>query len=58
MKFEIIHVCYQYLGCSWITYWRNNLGIKKKEKKEERITGPLASLSIEYSRQKVEVFFD
>jgi hypothetical protein len=42
MKFEISYVCYQYLGCSWVTYWRNNFGIKinkkkkKKEKKKER----------------------
>jgi hypothetical protein len=42
MKFEISYVCYQYLGCSWVTYWRNNLGIKikikikiKKERKKE-----------------------
>jgi hypothetical protein len=33
MKFEISYVCYQYLGCSWVTCWRNNLGIKKIKKK-------------------------
>jgi len=41
MKFEISYVCYQYLGCSWVTYWKNNFGIKnikkiKKEKERER----------------------
>jgi hypothetical protein len=35
MKFEISYVCYQYLGCSWVTYGRNNLGIKKNEKKRK-----------------------
>jgi hypothetical protein len=32
MKFKISYICYQYLGCSWVTYWKNNLGIKEKEK--------------------------
>jgi hypothetical protein len=37
MKFEISYVCYQYLGCSWVTCWRNNLGIKKnKIKRKEK----------------------
>jgi hypothetical protein len=36
MKFEISYVCYQYLGCSWVTYWRNNLGIKKKKRKKKK----------------------
>jgi hypothetical protein len=36
MKFEISYVCYQYLGCSWVTYWRNNLGIKKKRKEKKK----------------------
>jgi hypothetical protein len=36
MKFEISYVYYQYLGCSWVTYWRNNLGIKKKKKKKKK----------------------
>jgi len=35
MKFEIGYVCYQYLGCSWVTYWRNTLGIKNKWKEEK-----------------------
>jgi hypothetical protein len=34
MKFEISYGCYQYLGCNWITYWRNNLGIKNKKNKK------------------------
>jgi hypothetical protein len=33
MKFEISYVYYQYLGCSWVTYWRNKLGIKKRKRK-------------------------
>jgi hypothetical protein len=36
MKFEISYVYYQYLGCSWVTYWRNNLGIKNKKKKKKK----------------------
>jgi hypothetical protein len=36
MKFEISSICYQYLGCSWVTYWRNNLNIKNKKIKKEK----------------------
>jgi len=36
MKFEISYICYQYLGCSSVTYWRNNLGIKKEKRKKEK----------------------
>jgi len=46
MKFEISYVCYQYLGCSWVTYWKNNFGIKnikkikkEKERERERVSG-------------------
>jgi hypothetical protein len=34
MKFEISYGCYQYLECSWVTCWRNNLGIKNKKNKK------------------------
>jgi hypothetical protein len=38
MKFEISYVYYQYLGCIWVTHWRNNLGIiKKKNNKKKKI---------------------
>jgi polyferredoxin len=36
MKFEISYVYYQYLGYSWVTYWRNNIGIKRKKKKGKK----------------------
>jgi hypothetical protein len=36
MKFEISYVCYQYLGCSWVTYWRNNLGIKRERERRKK----------------------
>jgi hypothetical protein len=36
MKFEISYVCYQYLGCNWVTCWRNNLGTKKNEKRKKK----------------------
>jgi hypothetical protein len=37
MKFEISYVYYQYLGCSWVTCWRNNLGIKNKKLKNKKL---------------------
>jgi hypothetical protein len=36
MKFEISYVYYQYLGCSWVTYWSKNHGKKKKKKKKKK----------------------
>jgi hypothetical protein len=35
MKFEISYACYQYLGCNWVTCWRNNLVLKKRERERE-----------------------
>jgi hypothetical protein len=59
MKFEINYVCYQFIGGITLALKKRK---KEKRKREEEywslwafhwVTGSLASLSIEWSRQKV-----